>query len=78
MSVISVCSPVQALAAVAVHDPDRDFRDDAAAMGAAAAAMRYASVRPAQDTAARRPGATRPGATGRLSDSSRRMWPCGE
>jgi DAK2 domain fusion protein YloV len=48
VSVISVCSPVQALAAVAVHDPDRDFRDDAAAMGAAAAAMRYASVRPAR------------------------------
>jgi hypothetical protein len=47
VSVIDVHSPVQALAAVAVHDPQRDFSQDAAAMSAAAAAMRYASVRPA-------------------------------
>jgi hypothetical protein len=47
VSVIDVHSPVQALAAVAVHDPERDFGQDAVAMAAAAAAMRYASVRPA-------------------------------
>jgi len=45
--VIDVRSPVQALAAVAVHDPQRDLADDAAAMSRAAASMRYASVGPA-------------------------------
>jgi DAK2 domain fusion protein YloV len=42
--VVDVRSPVQALPALAVHEPAAEFRADAAAMGRAAARMRYASV----------------------------------
>jgi DAK2 domain fusion protein YloV len=47
VSVLAVRSPLQALAALAVHDPQRDFLADAAAMSRAAASMRFASVRAA-------------------------------
>ncbi|HXP22087.1 MAG TPA: DAK2 domain-containing protein [Streptosporangiaceae bacterium] len=42
--VIEVGSTVQTIAALAVHDPDRDLADDAAAMRRAVAGMRHASV----------------------------------
>jgi uncharacterized protein len=42
--VVDVHSPVQALPALAVHEPAAQFRADAAALGRAAARMRYASV----------------------------------
>jgi DAK2 domain fusion protein YloV len=45
--VVDVRSPVQALPALAVHEPAAEFWADAAAMGRAAARMRYASVRAA-------------------------------
>jgi dihydroxyacetone kinase-like predicted kinase len=44
VSVIPVRSAVQGLAALAVHDPLRDFGTDVAAMTAAAAAMRHGRV----------------------------------
>ncbi len=44
VTVMDVRSPVQALAAVAVHDPDGEFSADAAAMSRAAARVRYGSV----------------------------------
>jgi DAK2 domain fusion protein YloV len=44
VAVIPVRSWVQALAAVAVHEPVRDFDDDVVAMAEAAAATRYAEV----------------------------------
>ncbi len=44
VAVIPARSPLQALAAMAVHDPDRSFDADVAAMGQAAAGMRYGSV----------------------------------
>jgi DAK2 domain fusion protein YloV len=47
VSVLGLRSPVQALAAMAVHDPCRELSADAAAMGRAADAMRCGSVRPA-------------------------------
>jgi dihydroxyacetone kinase-like predicted kinase len=56
VSVIGVRSPVQALAAMAVHDPQRDFREDAEAMSRAAAAMRYASVSPSGSRPSTAPG----------------------
>lgn len=43
-AVVPTRSPVQALAAVAVHDPTRHFDDDVIAMAEAAAATRYAEV----------------------------------
>jgi dihydroxyacetone kinase-like predicted kinase len=43
-TVVPTRSPVQGLAAVAVHDPGRRADDDAVAMSAAAAATRYAEV----------------------------------
>jgi DAK2 domain fusion protein YloV len=69
VSVVGIRSPVQALAAVAVHDPHRDFRIDAAAMSRAAASMRYASVGPAGSDAAGRDGA---GSDAARSDGARR------
>jgi dihydroxyacetone kinase-like predicted kinase len=42
--VVDVCSPVQALPALAVHEPQAAFEADAAAMSRAAARMRYASI----------------------------------
>jgi DAK2 domain fusion protein YloV len=43
-TVVPTRSPVQGLAALAVHDPGRRADDDAVAMSAAAAATRYAEV----------------------------------
>jgi hypothetical protein len=43
-TVVPTRSPVQGLAALAVHDPARRAADDAVAMSAAAAATRYAEV----------------------------------
>jgi DAK2 domain fusion protein YloV len=45
--VLDLRCPVQAIAAVAVHDPQRNFLADAQAMAGAAAAMRCGSVSPA-------------------------------
>ena len=42
--VVPTRSPMQGLAALAVHDPSRRFEDDAVAMSAAAAATRYAAI----------------------------------
>lgn len=44
VSVIAARSPLQAIAALAVHDPAREFAADVAAMGRAAAGMRCGSV----------------------------------
>lgn len=44
VSVVPTRSPVQALAAIAVHDPARRFDDDVVAMAEAAAATRYAEI----------------------------------
>ncbi len=44
VAVIPARSPLQALAAMAVHDPARPLDADVAAMGRAAAGMRYGSV----------------------------------
>ena len=44
VAVVPTRSPVQALAAVAVHDPSRGFEDDVVAMAEAAAATRFAEV----------------------------------
>ncbi len=44
VAVVPTRSPVQGLAAVAVHDPGRDFDDDVVAMAEAAAATRFAEV----------------------------------
>jgi DAK2 domain fusion protein YloV len=44
VSVIPARFPLQGLAALAVHDPAREFRADVAAMTEAAAGMRYGSV----------------------------------
>jgi DAK2 domain fusion protein YloV len=43
-AVVPTRSPVQGLAAIAVHDPSRRFDDDVIAMAEAAAATRYAEV----------------------------------
>jgi hypothetical protein len=42
--VVPTKSPVQAMAAIAVRDPDRHFHDDMIAMAEAAGACRYAEV----------------------------------
>jgi DAK2 domain fusion protein YloV len=44
--VVSAASPVQLVAALAVHDPARPFDDDVLAMCTAAAATRHGAVRP--------------------------------
>jgi dihydroxyacetone kinase-like predicted kinase len=44
VTVVPTRSPVQGLAAVAVHDPARRFDDDVVAMAEAAAATRFAEV----------------------------------
>jgi DAK2 domain fusion protein YloV len=48
-TVVPTRSPVQGLAAVAVHDPRRRFDDDVVAMAEAAAATRFAEVAIAQE-----------------------------
>jgi DAK2 domain fusion protein YloV len=49
--VVPTRSPVQGLAAVAVHDPQRHFDDDVVAMAEAAAATRFAEVMLAEEAA---------------------------
>ena len=44
VTVVPTRSPVQGLAAVAVHDPTRRFDDDVVAMAEAAAATRFAEI----------------------------------
>ncbi len=46
---VPIAAPVQALSAIAVHDPHRPLDDDAAAMAEAAAATRFAAVAAATD-----------------------------
>jgi uncharacterized protein len=51
VAVVPTRSPLQALAAIAVHDDARRFQDDVIAMAEAAAATRFAEVRVAEDDA---------------------------
>ena len=44
MSVVPTRSPVQGLAAIAVHDPDRSFDDDVVHLSAAAGQTRHGAV----------------------------------
>jgi uncharacterized protein len=60
-TVVPTRSPVQGLAAIAVHDPSLRPGDDAVAMTAAAAATRYAEVARAQANAVTSAGACRAG-----------------
>jgi DAK2 domain fusion protein YloV len=61
LRVIPLRSPVQALAALAVHDPLRSFEDDVIAMAEAAGACRHAEVTIATKEALTVAGACRPG-----------------
>jgi DAK2 domain fusion protein YloV len=68
VSVVPTRSPVQALAAVAVHDPARRLDDDVVAMAEAAAATRHAEVTVAGATALTAVGICQPGDTLGLID----------
>ncbi len=68
VSVVPTRSPVQALAAVAVHDPARRLDDDVVAMAEAAAATRHAEVSVAAATALTAVGICQPGDTLGLID----------
>ncbi|SCE65546.1 DAK2 domain-containing protein [Micromonospora mirobrigensis] len=61
VSVVPTRSPVQALAALAVRDPERRFEDDVIAMAEAAGACRYAEVCQASKEALTVAGPCRPG-----------------
>jgi DAK2 domain fusion protein YloV len=61
VSVVPTRSPVQALAALAVRDPERRFADDVIAMAEAAGACRYGEVCTAQREALTVAGRCRPG-----------------
>jgi len=61
VSVVPTRSPVQGLAAIAVHDPTRRFDDDVVAMAETAAATRYAEVTFARDEALTAVGICQPG-----------------
>jgi uncharacterized protein len=61
VSVVPTRSPVQGLAAVAVHDPQRPFDDDVVAMAEAAAATRFAEVTVATEQALTAAGICQPG-----------------
>ncbi|WP_229076687.1 DAK2 domain-containing protein [Actinoplanes sp. DH11] len=61
VSVVPTRSPVQALAALAVRDPQRPFADDVIAMAEAAGACRYGEVCTAQRDALTVAGACRAG-----------------
>jgi uncharacterized protein len=61
VSVVPTRSPVQALAALAVRDPARDFADDVIAMAEAAGACRYGEVCTAAREALTVAGRCRPG-----------------
>jgi dihydroxyacetone kinase-like predicted kinase len=59
--VVPTRSPVQALAALAVRDPNRRFEDDIVAMAEAAGACRYAEVTTARREALTVAGRCQPG-----------------
>ncbi len=61
VSVVPTRSPVQGLAAIAVHDPARRFDDDVIAMAEAAAATRHAEVTVARHEALTAVGICQPG-----------------
>ena len=61
VTVVPTRSPVQGLAAVAVHDPTRRFDDDVVAMAEAAAATRFAQVTVARTRALTAVGVCEPG-----------------
>jgi DAK2 domain fusion protein YloV len=61
VSVVPTQSPVQCLAAIAVHDPTRRFDDDVVAMAEAAAATRHAELTVATDEALTAVGICQPG-----------------
>jgi hypothetical protein len=61
VSVVPTRSPVQALAAVAVHDPARRFDDDVVAMAEAAAATRFVELIVATEEALTSVGICQPG-----------------
>ena len=61
VSVVPTRSPVQALAALAVRDPQRPFADDVIAMAEAAGACRYGEVCTASREALTVAGPCRPG-----------------
>jgi DAK2 domain fusion protein YloV len=61
VAVLSLRSPLQGLAALAVHDPGRRFADDVAAMAEAAGATRWAEVAIAQTAALTMVGWCAPG-----------------
>ena len=61
VSVVPTRSPVQGLAAIAVHDPARRFDDDVVAMAEAAAATRHAELTIATDRALTAVGICQPG-----------------
>jgi DAK2 domain fusion protein YloV len=61
VSVVPTRSPVQALAAIAVHDPARRYDDDVVAMAEAAAATRHAELTVADDEALTAVGICQPG-----------------
>lgn len=61
VSVVPTRSPVQALAALAVRNPDRPFDDDVIAMAEAAGACRYAELVPVTREAVTVVGPCRPG-----------------
>jgi len=61
VAVVPTRSPMQGLAAVAVHDPSRRFDDDVVAMAEAAAATRFAEVTVADAEALTSVGICQPG-----------------
>jgi hypothetical protein len=61
VTVVPTRSPVQGLAAVAVHDPWRRFDDDVVAMAEAAAATRYAEITVAEHESLTSVGICQPG-----------------
>jgi DAK2 domain fusion protein YloV len=61
VAVVPTRSPVQGLAAIAVHDPNRGFDDDVVAMAEAAAATRFAEVTVATQQALTAVGVCAPG-----------------
>jgi hypothetical protein len=61
VSVVPTRSPVQALSAVAVHDPTRRFDDDVVAMAEAAAATRFVELTVATEQALTSVGICQPG-----------------
>ena len=81
VAVVPTRSPVQGLAAVAVHDASRRFDDDVVAMAEAAAATRFAEVivaeREALTSAGHLPGRRRPRADRRRGRRDRARHPRG-